>query len=158
MGLDISVYKKVRLCKEGEEADFLAFVIDDSWLFKIKNLVNKGLYRGELQKKVGLSYPYSSHMRFRVFLIHLIGRDDLLIGTQINWRILPKDLPFIDLIDFADNEGCIDWETAARLYKDFAKYLSAANLSENGYMRGRYIKWLAVFDAAKDEGGVVVYR
>lgn len=123
MGLDVKVYKNIKLIDSYEEDyDFKAYVIDQSWEYKIKNLVKNGNYKGDLAY-YEISYPYSSHNRFRESLITLIGRSDLLDSNgAIKWELLSPDIPFYDFINFADNEGCLDWEISAKIFDDFFKF------------------------------------
>lgn len=156
MGLDVRVYGNIKISTDEDNADFIAFIIDPEWKFKIKNLQEGAPYEGDVIFR-GVSYPYSSHSRFRENLIRLIDRPDLLNSSgRIDWDILPVDIPFYDLINFADNEGCLDWEISAKLYSDFEKYNEKARteMYENQYYQ--YEKWLETFKSAK-ENGVVVF-
>ena len=66
--------------------------------------------------------------------------------------------PFYEFIDFADNEGCIDWETSERIYNSFKEYEGKAKeFYTNEYDLSNYMKWLDIFENAKDNG-VVVFR
>ena len=38
MGLDVRTYGNIKLAENEEEADFTAYVIDEDWKHKIKNL------------------------------------------------------------------------------------------------------------------------
>lgn len=161
MGLDVRVYKNIELVEnideENEDWDFTAFVIDDSWLYKIKNLINRGQYKGKTSYR-GVSYPYSSHSRFRESLIKLIGRTDLLDDEgKIIWGdiVVNTDIPFFDFIDFADNEGVLDWEVSSKIYDDFVKYNDLASNSMDKYTYSKYVTWLETFQDAKDNGVVV---
>ena len=145
------------LAENEEEADFTAFVIDEDWKYKIKNLQDGKAYTGDLIFR-GISYPYSSHSRFREKLIKLIGRDDLLDNKkEIKWNELTPEIPFYDLIDFADNEGCLDWEISAKIYSDFEKFNDKAKSEMNVYDYSEYETWLETFKSAKNYG-VVVFR
>lgn len=149
------IYGNVKLAENEEEADFTAFVIDEDWKYKIKNLQDGKAYTGDLIFR-GISYPYSSHSRFREKLIKLIGRDDLLDNKkEIKWNELTPEIPFYDLIDFADNEGCLDWEISAKIYSDFEKFNDKAKSEMNVYDYSEYETWLETFKAAKNYGVVV---
>ena len=67
------------------------------------------------------------------------------------------EIPFYDLINFADNEGCLDWEVSQTLYADFEKYNEKAKLKMNEYDFDYkiYKTWLETFKAAKNNGVVV---
>jgi hypothetical protein len=155
MGLDVRVYKNVKITDNDEDYNFFARVIDEKWKYKIKNLEENKHYVGN-RVFVGISYNYSYHSRFREVLIRLIERDDLL-NTQgkIDWSNLELDIPFYDFIDFADNEGCLDWDISAVIFSDFEKYNNKAKQELNEYDYSNYEKWLETFKIAKDNGVVV---
>ena len=155
MGLDVRTYGNIKLAEKEEKADFTAFVIDEDWKHKIKNLQDGKSYNGDVVFR-GVSYACSSHNRFREELIKLIGRTDLLdLEGRIKWMELPKDIPFYELINFADNEGCLDWEISKVIYSDFEKYNEIAKIKMSDYDYSNYEIWLETFKAAKDDGVVV---
>ena len=161
MGLDVRVYQNIKEVADADDADFTAFVVAEEWEWKIKNLKKEAHYVGTCVDHT-ISYPYSRHSRFREMLIRLIGRIDLLQADgQINWDELPteqgSDIPFIDLVFFADNEGCLDWEVSEKIYQDFKKWEDKVDadggLSE--YDVELYRDWMNVFDLARQNGVVV---
>lgn len=155
MGLDVRTYGNIKLSENDEDADFIAYVIDDNWKHKIKNLQERKGYTGDEVYR-GVSYAYSTHNRFREKLIKLIDRTDLLDAEgKIKWSDLPKDIPFNNFIDFADNEGCLDWETSEIIYSDFEKYNEKAKVEMNEFDYSRYEEWLQTFYYGKDRGVVV---
>lgn len=162
MGLDVTVYKNIKRTNSDEDYDFTAFVIDPTWEHKIKNLEKGAKYEGEVSGG-NVSYAYSSHSRFREHLLKLQDRHDLLKkdGT-VDWERLDKfpELPFYELINFADNEGCLDWETNEKLYNDFkACEGKAVKYAENEhYFIEHYKSWLNVFENGKQRDAVVVFH
>lgn len=111
MGLTIRVYNNVSLVPEGaEDYDFWCYVVVEKWRWKVKNLNYNRCYNGDVDYN-GISYSYSYHAFFRGCLLNLIGMSEYVnkIG-QPNWSKLEskKKYPFEELIDFADNEGCLD--------------------------------------------------
>lgn len=158
MGLDITVYKNIQLTN-GDEFDFEVYVIDDKWRYKVKNLEYNGCYTGKVSNaRVG--YPYSSHNRFREILIAVIGRNDLLLqNSRIDWVLIENEteMPFYELINFADNEGCLDWEISEKLYHQFVEWKDRAFrlFGYDEYSKDKYLDWLEVFKAAKNKGVVV---
>jgi hypothetical protein len=156
MGLDIKVYKNISITTDYENSDFYCNVIDDEWLYKIKNLQSKKYYKGDVVFR-GISYPYSQHSRFRETLIKLIDREDLLDSEgKIIWDKLSNDVPFEAFINFADNDGCLDFEVSNTIYLDFEKYSNKANRQLGQWNLEYYSTWLETFKIAKDNG-VVVY-
>lgn len=157
MGLDVKTYGNIKLTENQEEVVFTAYVIDEAWEWKIKHLQNGKSYTGDMIYR-GVSYPYSAHNRFREKLVKLVGREDLLDDMgKIKWDELPPETPFYDFIDFADNEGCLDWEVSNTIYSDFEKYNDKAKLEMNEYDYSRYETWLETFKSAKNDGVVVFY-
>ena len=155
MGLDVRTYGNIKLAETEEEADFIAYVIDEDWKYKIKNLQDGKSYNGDVVFR-GVSYPYSTHNRFRERLIKLIDREDLLDSEgKIRWVELPSEIPFYDLINFADNEGCLDWEVSSTIYNDFEKFKEKAKLEMNECDFSKYETWLETFKSAKNDGVVV---
>jgi hypothetical protein len=157
MGLDVRTYGNIKLAENEKDADFMAYVINEDWKHKIKNLQDGKAYNGDVVF-IGVSYPYSSHNRFREKLVKLVGRKDLLDSEgKIKWDELPAEIPFYDLINFADNEGCLDWEVSNTIYSDFEKYNDKAKIDMNKYDYSSYKTWLETFKSAKNNQGVVVF-
>lgn len=161
MGLYVSVYIDVKIAKKKDEYAFTAYVIDGKWRHKVKNLEYNKNYTGELAE-ISLKYSYSTHNRFREILIKIIGMLHLLnADNRINWVKADKlkSFPFSEFIIFADNEGCIDFETNSIIYKDFVKWKSKAMeyLKEDDYFRQAYLNWLDIFKESKNINSVVVF-
>jgi len=153
MGLSVKVYKNIKITKS-DDFDFIAYVIDKRWDDRIKNLQKNKRYKG-VKQNCGISYPCSSHNDFRRMLCNMLGFES---GEWVQFysKITP-DTPFYEFFEFADNEGCIDWETSEKLYNDFLEYLATAKyiLKNNIYAFGIYADWLEIFKCAKDNGVVV---
>lgn len=161
MGLDVSVYKNIKRTDIEDDVDFTAFVIDESWKYKIKNLEDGKDYEGE-PCNCGVRYAYSTHNRFRETLLKIIGRDDLLLEDgKIDWVRVESEteMPFYELIWFADNEGCLDWEISEKLYQNFLEWKDEAvkYLADNEYTKNNYLHWLNVFENGKEANSVVVF-
>ena len=157
MGLHIEVYGNIKLAENEEEYDFTAYVTNETWKHKIKNLQDGESYTGDVVF-TGVSYSYAAHSRFREKLVKLVGREDLLDNRGgIKWGELPSEIPFYDLINFADNEGCLDWEVSNTIYSDFEKYNEKAKLEMNEYDYSYYETWLETFKSAKNYGVVVFW-
>lgn len=155
MGLDVRTYGNIKLAENEEDADFTAFVINEDWKHKIKNLQDGKAYSGDVVFR-GVSYTYSAHNRFREKLVKLVGCEDLLDNKgKIKWSELPFEIPFYDLINFADNEGCLDWEVSNIIYSDFEKYNEKAKSEMNEYDYSKYETWMKTFKSAKNDGVVV---
>ena len=154
MGLDVSVYTNITLCDNIDDSDFVAYVINDSWLWKIQNLVKDQAYNGT-EENVGVSYPYSFHSRFRKFVLLITGISGLVVEGDIVWNNLIQNTPFEPFVNFADNEGVLDWEVSKVIYNDFEKYKEAANkyaetdiIFDLDRMKREYLNWLDIFKVA----------
>lgn len=157
MGLSIKVYNNLKIADENQDNSFEIYVIDESWKNKVKNFEYGKSYTGDLIND-SLSYPYSSHGRFREALIRLIQREDLLDAEgRIKWNELPSDLPFIDLICFADNEGCLDFEVAKNLFEDFEQWKLDAEKYLSEYELEIYKKWKQICKDASNNGVIVFW-
>lgn len=159
MGLDVRVYKNCRILdmetatEEQKENAILAFVIDPSFECNIEKLVNEAYYIGN-PAKAGLSCAYGSHRVFREKLAELTGRDvNKIWGNPDQF----KEAPFFRLINFADNEGCIDWATSEMLYNDFVKFQSKAEVDFPAPLFGRYKEWMEVFRVGKEENSIIEF-
>ena len=163
MGLDIMVYKNVKTTDSEEEYQFTAIVIDENWDYKIKNLEYGKNYTGEIVN-ASVSYGYSTHNRIRESLIKIIGRNYLLLKDgKIDWNKLEyeheSEMPFYELINFADNEGCLDFEISTKLHSQFVEWQDEAvkHLSDNDYFKEKYFDWMNVFEKGKEINSVVVF-
>lgn len=162
MGLSVSVYQNIKLSKNEDDHDFIAYVIDPNWKHKVKNLEYDCSYIGDICN-CGISYTYGTHNRFRENLIKLIGRNDLLLNdSTIDWGKLEeeKEITFYDFIDFADNEGCLDWGVNAKLYEDFKNWHGKAMDfgKDVFYFNDYYNEWLEIFNQGKKENSVIVFH
>lgn len=157
MGLDVRVYNEIKLSDNEDNFCFMAYVLDENWKHKIKNLEENKSYTGECIFR-GVSYPYSAHNRFRESLIKLIDRKDLLnTDGRIIWENLPENIDFEPFINFADNEGCLDWEISKNIYLDFQKHENKAKEILSEYDFQKYQIWLNTFKIASENTGVVVF-
>lgn len=150
MGLDVKVFQNItKLPKDAEDYDFIASNYKE-FKERCKNLEWYAKYKGET-KKIMISYPCSLHNDFRRELAVLIGKE------RNFWESpdVPKDVPFYEFFDFADNEGTIDWESSLNLYNDFVEHKQLATEKLPVYYLEYYGIWLETFELGKDAGVVV---
>ncbi len=69
----------------------------------------------------------------------------------------PKPGLFVELINFADNEGYIGATVAAKLAKDFAEYKERICGQDDTWETNLYAKWQKAFEMAAD-GGCVAFH
>lgn len=73
------------------------------------------------------------------------------------WHGRVVSAPFVELVNFADNEGVIGPKTSAKLANDFATHRDAAQDQMERYGFGLYVKWQEAFTMARN-GGFVNFR
>lgn len=163
MGLDVSAYKNIKkvenprmgedgylIYDEEQEGYILAYTLE-GFEDRIKNLEWQSYYKGE-STKFGVSCSYGGHNRFRESICKMFG-----ITPDIIWnnREAHKEHPFYELVDFADNEGVLDYECASKLHGDFLDYQEIAEAKLNKHEYNHYCKWIDVLKAASENGCVV---
>lgn len=98
---------------------------------------------------------YSGYNEWRRWLAGLVGTT-----PEKVWGDKPQ-IPFYELIDFADNEGTIGPAVSAKLRDDFLNNLEKARNDETAknepYYFQKYICWLNAFTIAAQDG-MVMFR
>jgi hypothetical protein len=159
MGLDITAYRQVHEAEYDPEQSvcdtFRAYTYPE-FADRLTPLKAEQGYAGEivLEFRAG---AYSGYNRWRDQLARLAGFKN---ADEV-WRRYEKlkGSPFIELINFADNEGVIGSVAAAKLAKDFADWDERAKLfdSSDDWFYDRYQLWRKAFEAATDNGAVVFH-
>lgn len=146
MGLDVTVYQNIKKSESEDDYSFLAFTLEP-FKDRVKNLEWHQKYDGDAVFHHSTGYGY--HAAFRSDLSEMVGVE------RGFWREneYPSDKPFYELINFADNEGCIDWESSASLYADFVEWDEKAK-EFFGEEYPNYSKWMQVFEFGKENGVV----
>lgn len=105
-----------------------------------------------------VSFPagaYSGYNRYREALsVMALG-----VTPDAVWKN-PQEYdgqPFVEQINFADNEGAIGSHAAVKLAGDYAAWEARAMGTLDEWDRDRYRRWRHAFTLAADEG-VVIYR
>ena len=157
MGLDASIYLEVEETQDKENSDFIAYVIHESWKWKIKNLKDHGHYMGS-HFGYACNYSYGTHRTFRDHLTAIAqGKSE-----PVDFLTAEPETIFYDLTDFADNEGCLDWEVCQKLYQEFEEQKQNAKnyfeKQEDGdWWYSVYVKWMESFKNAGKHNGVIVF-
>lgn len=156
MGLSVRVMMHPELCTSYNDNAYKIYTIDPAWNYKIKNFKAGEYYIGEIYLS-DISCGYSSHNKFRELLVKHTGRTDKLnFRDEIIFEMLDDTVPFYDFIDFADNEGCLDYEISEKIYQDFVKhYYVYTELSD--YFKQIYKSWMNVFETCRLNKGVVIF-
>ena len=174
MGLDITAYgglAKVdnpELDAEGFPKDWKLFRISQTMLdWTEKNFPGRtrGLAAGIYRPVAEFNFcagSYSGYGIWRDWLTSFAGYGSVEIVWRCNQEQI-KDLPFVQLINFADNEGYIGPEVSAKLAQDFAEHQERAeawqpggndNIGNRDFWINSYNKWRLAFETASHYGAV----
>jgi hypothetical protein len=154
MGLDITAYRKIEPVRkwkgddDGYDEGLARFWILPDFKAAADDVKEETLYRyaEEFDFRAG---SYSGYNAWRAWLAGLVGTTPEKVWNN------PKPGPFVELINFADNEGTIGPKTAAKLAKDFAEYDShAKKASTDGWEYERYQHWRKAMEMAADGGAI----
>jgi hypothetical protein len=166
VGLDITAYKQLTEVADqpGNEDGF----VDDN-LFHVDKVTLKWTERNFPGRTAGLNPDtfydfedsfgfragsYSGYNSWRNWLATVAGFD----SADAVWNSAVIEGPFVELINFADNEGFIGPIVAAKLAKDFAdheaKAAKAATDAHEGWYIEVYRDWKKAFEMAADNGAV----
>lgn len=165
MGLDITAYRQVSPAGDIAKGDD-GWPADIDHYFRVTNIVDFHARAAPLQD--GACYEFKDSMGFRAGSYSGYGewRNELarLAGylphpaasrhpyAEGAWAASAG--PFWELINFADNEGTIGSEAAARLAADFAKFDTQAMQATEPWFYKLYKAWRAAFEMAADGGAV----
>lgn len=149
MGLDVKVFQNItKLNDDAEDYDFMASNLQP-FEDRCKNLKRDAKYNAETSERM-ISYPCTVHNNFRKELAILIGKERDFWLDEVD-----TETPFFELFEFADNEGCMDWECAENLYNDFMEYKPMAATKLPTRYFEIYILWKNIFELAKDNGVII---
>lgn len=169
MGLDISVYSKVKLVEPQPECedtpdDMTHLVVNPDFPERADGIAS-GYY--EFEKDDGFAAgSYSGYNKWREILAILAGYPA--IQYKSSWETVPHmshsaacweraSGPFYELIHFADNEGVIGPVTAKKLAADFAEYQAKVDQLSDDLFKRKYADWRRAFELASDSGAVAFY-
>jgi hypothetical protein len=157
MGLDITAYSHVKKVKgEFDDDKHVNVYILETFKEQADGLT-EGCYEvceyGIERFRAG---SYSGYNEWRGWLASIVGKSDKEI-----WETPDPSIPFVELINFADNEGTIGPRTSKKLHADFVKMypeaLKAASKLDaetSTWYLGRYFKWMDAFELAQWDGFV----
>jgi hypothetical protein len=158
MGLDITAYRRVEEVPS-PELDADDFPVD--WKCQTRFLDNTdfpGRFEG---LKAEAIYAFADSFDFRAGSYSGYGwwREQLaaLAGysTEDAWNGRADGKPFIELVNFADNEGTLGPAVCARLAKDFADFDDRAKAhSPETWFYESYCNWRKAFEMGADRGAV----
>lgn len=157
MGLDVIAYERIEWLgsMDGDhEADDTACVYPNDDFPTRADGLEAGWYRWSGRQHDFRAGSYSSYNWWRDRLAEMIGS-----SAQAIWQ-KPEPGPFVELIDFADNEGALGPATSRKLAADFADWADraesfAATLGESaGYFTETYDNFRRAFEIAATGGAV----
>ena len=169
MGLDITAYRQLKPALEVEldesgypkESDKYwkpgAAVqwAEENWPGRTEGIDSNTIY--EFAKDFNFrAGSYGGYNRWRDMLAKLAGYG----SAGDAWNLVDRTFsgPFIELIDFADNEGVIGPKISAKLAKDFRDYevkaKEFAETSGESWFWEKYQNWKKAFEMAADNGAV----
>lgn len=164
MGLDVTAYRKVRLvANDPSNEDLFRALVNPQFPGRADDLQDGGAYEYEDTMR-GWSASCSTYGEWRNELAKLAGYPERLHVGHRGPRLLhsagaweSSGGPFWELINFADNEGCIGADVSAKLATEFAEFQAKAEAHRDPWFRSMYDLWRAVFEFAAD-GGAVEFR
>ena len=162
MGLRVTLYKNIEKATE-EEYDFEAYQSEPSWHSRASTLEVYQLYKGIACKGYGVMYSYSTHSRFREFLVAITVGGILFLDKEnkIQWGVYQyaTSSPFYKLVYYSDTEGCIDHIVCKELYEQFLRHEYEAVTREGtcDYYKEIYNSWLEMLEEAVKVKGVIVF-
>ena len=165
MGLDITAYGNLVVAPSDVELDEYAYPKGDNY-WKLTDNTVKSTEEEFPGRTAGLTpaiYSVGQTHRFRAgsyggynewrnWLARLAGFK----SAKEVWDTNPATGPFIELINFADNEGVIGPLVSAKLAKDFSEYEPEAEQRDAGqlfYLK-LYREWRKAFELAANNGAV----
>jgi len=162
MGLDITAYRKLSpepsATEDNETIVQLSRALVD-WTEKEFPGRTQGVVAGmySFAERFGFrAGSYSGYNRWREWLAKVAGLE----APKLIWESESPSGPFVELINFADNEGIIGPLVSAKLAKDFAEHeeriasLASDEQSFDPYNLEKYRAWRKAFEMAADGGAV----
>lgn len=160
MGLDITAYRKLSVdpaAKIDEDGDTVNWKkcwkpgislewSERCWPGRAAGIGADNVYAYE-ERMDFRAGSYSGYNDWRSELAKMVGKT-----TKEIWDTHAPG-PFVELIDFADNEGVIGPAVAAKLAKDFAEHQTQAD-AIGGWFAVMYRTWRKAFEVAADGGAV----
>ncbi len=163
MGLDISAYYGAKKVDGDIEDDHhVNIYILDAFRKQADGLI-EGCYELPVPWYFGEHFRaggYSWYNAWRNWLAGVVGKTDKEI-----WENPDPSIPFVDLINFADNEGTIGPKTSGKLHEEFVRLwpdaLKATKKIEDNYTAIQYmtvyLRFSDAFETARNKGFVVFH-
>jgi hypothetical protein len=147
MGLDIVAMNKAKLTADGD-----AVAVYNANGFDCLDGKPEGRYTGETEIHFRAG-SYGGYNDWRKWLSYTF----LGVTPEKVWENPEKfaGKPFVELINFGDNEGTFGPVTSAKLAKDFQDNLASV-IESDSWEREKYVDWQRAFELAADDGFVIL--
>lgn len=159
MGLDVTAYRKLTPAPDGVDEHGgatdghvrLSDIMEEHFPGRMEGIA-PGVYStaDEFDFRAG---SYGGYNEWRDELARLAGHS----SARHVWSLIKVNPalkgPFVELINFADNEGVIGPIVAAKLARDFTQFIGEAE-ARGGWFLDRYRFWQRAFEMAADGGAV----
>ena len=163
MGLDVQSYSRCRFVapqvgddyEEHDEEEHVLVYVLDAFLDRLDGQP-QGWYAAEGESVDFHAGSYGGYNQWR----EQLSEAALGVHPKVVWDDPERfaGRPFVELINFADNEGAIGPITSAKLWTDFEEHQDLPERVEDdpfGYFAQKYDSWRDAFALAADDGFVV---
>jgi hypothetical protein len=154
MGLDITAFSYAERTKEDESNDKIYHAMSANDIDRLDGW-REGFYEGRVYFNFRAG-SYSGYNEWRSWLSWSI----LDVSPDKIWNEpeMYAGCPFVELINFGDNEGAIGPLTAAKLAKDFERYQKQVDQGDYpSWCKAKYAEWRKAFKLAAKEGLVIFH-
>lgn len=161
MGLWVNVYEGVS--KAGYFDKDFDFIADanciGSEIDRVAPFELGKSYIGDAVERYEISYPYSTHNKFREKLYKLIAPSSkIYFSAALSHRLINFTTPFYEFFDSSDCDGVFGTEVCKKLWDDFKYFHSLVYEQPDGEFKELFEKWMHSFGYAATRDGAVVYK
>lgn len=158
MGLDIVAYSHVKstpphdVSYETCQEHIRAYVLSPDMSLSFLGLTEDTCYQptDDSERISFRAGSYSGYGDWRAVLAQIVGQN---IADYWQGSVVEKsNLPFFELLNFADNEGTIGPIAARNLLDDFHTWDDKAREQMDEWYYERYVSWTEACNLAKDDG------
>lgn len=168
MGLDIRVFKNAKFVSDNDgDREDLAYVYTlEGHEARIRDM-KRGYYEAEevMSFRAGSYSGYNHWRNLLALAIHDMPAEEIWEQASGLEKVAAEGMgmpPFFELINFADNEGCIGPSVSKKLYKDFCEHEAKFTAYIKNKVEpdivdwdlGKYQEWKEAFRLASENGFV----
>ena len=154
MGLVIKVLKPIQKTDANNEDALHIYTLDFSPIEHLSKF-DEDYYKCEEIEAPNFHWPCSTYGELR----RMVCQIALGVSIECVWENVEKYInsPFIEFINFADNEGCFDYAAAEKLHKDFSDYKDRAMKDLSSIYFEMYKAYMEILKIAAENKAVVYY-